>query len=325
MAPGEAGREMMQLMKHQWVRAVTALLALLAVAGLLAPRTVSTQVLQSLLPFVGILAVAAIGQHLVIQQRGFDLSVAGVMSLAAAVVTALVPGSAGVGATLGYVLVALLIGALVGSFNGLIVTRLKVPPLVATIGSNAALSGFTLHVTGGTPSAAPESLKTFAAGGMFGMPWIFIVMIGIAAAVIAVLSATKVGRRFTAVGVNPAAARILAIPVDRYRVLTFALAGVLFAAAGVMLGAFLNTPNVFCGTPYMLTTVAAVVVGGSPLNGDRGSVLSTVIGAAFLVFLDQLVLSLGFAQSIQNMVQALIVLAGVALPELVRNRRASHA
>lgn len=297
------------------------LLALVITAALLAPRSVAPQVLLSLLPFIGILAVASIGQHLVIQQRGFDLSVAGVMSVSAAVVTALPPGGAGGLTAFGYALLALAIGAAVGTVNGLFVTALRVPSLVMTIGSNATMLGFTLYVTGGTPSAAPEALKRFAAGSVLGLPWIFVAMLVVAVLAIVVLAKTRIGRRFVAVGVSPDAARLLAIPVDRYRVLTFALAGLLFAMAGVMLGAFLNTPNVFCGNAYMLTTVAAVVVGGSPLNGDRGSMLSTVIGAAFLVFLDQLVLSLGFEQSMQNIVQALIVLAGVALPELMRVQR----
>jgi ribose/xylose/arabinose/galactoside ABC-type transport system permease subunit len=310
----------MKFLKIQWARALVGLVALLLLGSVLAPRSVSGQVLVSLLPFIGILGVAAIGQHLVIQQRGFDLSVAGVMSLSAAMISALVPSDAGIGVTLGYVALALAMGACVGFLNGLMVTVIRVPALVTTIGSNAALLGITLYVTQGTPSAAPDSLKAFAVSSLWGMPWIFAIMVLCTVVASVTLARTVTGRRFVAVGVNPTAADVLAIPVNRYRRATYTLAGLLFAVAGVMLGAFLNTPNVFSGNAYMLTTVAAVVVGGSPLNGDRGSLLATVIGAAFLIFLDQLVLSLGFNQSVQNVVQALIVLAGVALPEVVRKQ-----
>lgn len=312
---------MSSILKLQWARALIGLLCLLLGAKLLASHSMSLQVLLSLLPFVGILAVASAGQHLVIQQRGFDLSVAGVMSFSAAVVTALPPSGADSLTALGYVGLALVSGAVVGAINGFFVATLNVPPLVMTIGSNAAMLGLTLFITGGTPSAAPQALKEFAASNLFGVPWIFLVMALLAAIAVVVLNRTKVGRRFTACGVSPDAARILAIPVDKFRNITYSIAGLLFATAGVMLGAFLNTPNVFSGNAYMLTTVAAVVVGGSPLNGDRGSMFATVIGACFLILLDQLVLSLGFEQAMQNIVQALIVLAGVALPELVRVRR----
>src|SRR5262249_8920473 len=112
---------------------------LLAGGGIAAPSTVSVSALQLMLPFFAILAVASIGQHLVIQQRGLDLSVAGIMSFAAVIVSAYPGLDAGAGETIGYILLALLMGLFVGGINGVLVTFLGVPALVTTIGVNSLM------------------------------------------------------------------------------------------------------------------------------------------------------------------------------------------
>ncbi len=122
----------------------------------------------------------------------------------------------------------------------------------------------------------------------------------VAAAVIFVINRTVLGRRFVAVGVNPMAAHAVAISVDLYRIGTYLMAGLLYAGAGVLLAGYLSIPTVFCGTPYLLASVAAVVIGGNSIaGGGRGSVVATVVGAFFLTYLDQLVLAAGFETSMQ--------------------------
>jgi ribose/xylose/arabinose/galactoside ABC-type transport system permease subunit len=303
---------------HPAARAALGLVALLVVGGTLVPQTLSTAVFAGMAPFAAVLGLASIGQHLVVQQRGFDLSVAGVISLSAVLATALAPGAIGTG---GAVLLAILAGGLAGLANGLLVTRLGITPLVTTIGTNAVLLGLSLAVSGGVPSTAAPALTALVNATIGGFPLVALVLVVATASCALVLSRTTAGYRFVAVGVNPAAARALAIPVERYAIATYALASVFFACAGVVLAGFLVTPTVFSGGPYMLTTIAAVVVGGSPLNGDRGSVVATAIGALFLTYLDQLVLSLGFDASMQSVVQAVIILAGVGLPEIVKRMR----
>lgn len=298
-------------------RAAAALLLLIAVGALTAPGTVTVGVWQAMLPFVAILGLAALGQHLVIQQGGFDLSVAGVISLAAVIAT--MPPSTGDEATVvAYVLAALAMGLCVGLLSGLVISVIGVAPIVTTIGMNALLLGATLYFSGGVPSSAPESLISFATGKWIGIPRTFVIFLLVALVLAFVLQHTVMGRRFTAVGTSKHSARMLAIPVRLYQVGTYALAGVLFAVAGVLLAGYLTTPTVFSGNPYMLTTVAAFVVGGNALSNEKGSVMATAIGAAFLIYLDQVLVSLGVPQAIQNIVQAVIVIAGVALPSIVK-------
>jgi ribose/xylose/arabinose/galactoside ABC-type transport system permease subunit len=146
----------------------------------------------------------------------------------------------------------------------------------------------------------------------------------VAGATVFVLTLTTIGRRFIAISVSPGAAYAVGVPLKAYTVLTYAVAGFMYAIAAIMLSGYLVSPTVLCGLPYLLGTIAAVVVGGNPLGGvTKGSVVATVIGAFFLTYLAQLVTALGFGGSAEDLADAIIVLGGVALPEI--NRRLSYA
>lgn len=299
---------------------VSAATALLFVGGgIAAPSTVSVSALQLMLPFFAVLAVAAIGQHLVIQQRGLDLSVAGIMSFSAVIVSALPNSEAGVAETLAFVALALAMGVGVGAVNGVLVALLRVNSLVTTIGMNSLMLGITMYVTSGFSQQAPPPLNRFGVGKFLEIPLTLYVLIVIAAIAIFLLEKTTIGRRFIATSVNPDAALTVGIPLDAYRVATYGLAGFCYAAAGVLLAAYVLSPTVFSGMPYLLATVAAVVVGGNPIGGGlRGSVTATIVGALFLTYLGQLVLAVGFETSAQNIVQAIIIIASVGIVETGR-------
>jgi ribose transport system permease protein len=305
-----------------WAAVATVLL--LVFGGLFAPSTVSPGAVMTMLPFVAILAVAAIGQHLVIQQHGLDLSVAGIMSFAGVTITAYPHLDAGSWETLFYILLTLAMGLAVGAVNGVIVTLLEVPALVTTIGINSLLLGATMYVSGGFAQQAPPPLNRFGVGHVLGVPDTIYVMLAVAAGAIFVIARTTLGRRFVAISVNPVAARAVGVPIEAYSIATYMLAGFCYAGAGVLLAGYLLSPTVFCGLPYLLATIAAVVVGGNSIGGGaRGSIAATVIGAFFLTYLGQLVLAVGFTTAMQDIVQALIVIGSVALPEATR--RMHHA
>jgi ribose/xylose/arabinose/galactoside ABC-type transport system permease subunit len=300
----------------------TALLVL--IGGIAAPSTVNSAAILSTLPYFTILAMASIGQHLVIQQRGLDLSTAGIMSFCAVVVTKLPDGSTNLGVVIFYVIAALAVGAAIGAVTGLIVTLLRVPPLVTTIGVNAILFGLTYFVSTGASVQAPMMMVNFFVGRFLFVPVTVWVLLLVAGVTVFVLTFTTVGRRFIAVSVNPAAAHVVGVPLKVYSILTYAIAGFMYAVAAVMLSGYLVSPTVLCGLPYLLGTIAAVVVGGNPLGGvTKGSVVATIIGAFFLTYLAQLVTALGFGGSAEDLADAIIVLSGVALPEI--SRRLRHA
>jgi ribose/xylose/arabinose/galactoside ABC-type transport system permease subunit len=303
-------------------KAFIATVLLVLIGGIAAPSTVNSAAILSTLPYFAILAVASIGQHLVIQQRGLDLSTAGIMSFAAVVVTKLPNGSTDPGVVLFYVAAALAVGGGIGAITGLIVTLLEVPPLVTTIGVNAILFGLTYFVSTGASVQSPMMMVDFFVGRFLYVPTTIWVLLLVAGTTVFVLTFTTIGRRFIAVSVNPPAAHAVGIALKTYSILTYALAGFMYATAAIMLSGYLVSPTVLCGLPYLLGTIAAVVVGGNPLGGvTKGSVVATVIGAFFLTYLAQLVTALGFGGSAEDLADAIIVLSGVALPEITRRLR----
>lgn len=291
-----------------WV--ATALL--FAVSPLLAAGSVGKSAILSMLPFAAILAIAAIGQTLVVQQGGLDLSVPGAISLAAAIVTTMPGGQAHL---LGPTLLVVAAAAIAtGVLVGLAVTRLGITPLVATLGVNALLLGTVIEVTGGSIArTAPVNLTDFSQGKTLGVPHTALLALALVILLAALMRKTVWGRRFEAIGANPRAARTAGLPVTRYRVATYVAANLCYAAAGVLLAGFISAPSLFSGDSYLLPTIAAVVLGGTSLAGGRGSLVATAGGALFLSQLDQVVLAMGAQEAVQLLIQGLIVAFGMGL------------
>ena len=291
-----------------WV--ATALL--FAVSPLLASGSVGGSALLSTLPFAAILATAAIGQTLVVQQRGLDLSVAGMITLTTIIVTSFPNGSdSRLWGALGIVVLACTASGLV---SGIAITWLGVTPLVATLGVNALLTGVVLQITNGasTSSAAP-SLADFAIAKTFGVPNTLIVALIAVVAVALVVRTTVLGRRFVFAGASPAAARAAGIRVRRFELSTYVLASLAYGGAGILVAGFLRTPGIGAGNDYLLPTIAAVVLGGTSLAGGQGSVVATAVGALFLTQLGAVVLGMGAPSSVQMVIQGSIIALGMAV------------
>jgi ribose transport system permease protein len=299
--------------------------ALFAISPLLASGSLSGSSLLTVLPFTGVLAIATIGQTLVIQQGGLDLSVPGGISLGAVMVTKYAGGG---GNLVFYIVLALLVGAAAGTVSGLAITWFRVTPLVATLAVNALLYGVVLSLTNGqSAQTVPSGLASFCVGRTLGIPNLALVAAAAVAIVHVAIAVTAPGRRFVAIGESARAARAAGMRVVRYQVATYALAGLCYAAAGVLLAGYLKTPNLLVGDQYLLPTVAAVVLGGTSLLGGSGSIVASAIGALFLMQLQQVLLGMGAAASVQNIVQASIIAAGMAVRLLpgvrLRRRRAA--
>ena len=285
---------------------------LFAISPLIAGGSLRISSLQSTLPFAGVLAIVAVGQTLVIRQRGLDLAVPGMISLAAILVTR-VPGGdpgrlpLGVLAALGACLAA-------GLLTGAAVTLLGITPLVASRGVNALLLGTILELTGGSATTtATANLASFASHRILGFSAIVWLALLIVVAVGWFGRATVVGRRFTMIGTSPAAARAAGYPVRRYELLTYASAGILYGLAGVLLAGYLRTPGLGAGNTYLLPSIAAVVLGGTSLAGGSGSVAGTLGGALFLTQLQQDVFGAGAPQSVQLVIQAAVIGVGMGV------------
>jgi len=288
-----------------------ATIILFAVSPLIASGSLSRAAIVSMLPFAAILAVVAVGQTLVVQQRGLDLSIPGIVSLAALIVTRY-PNLDESKALVGIVLTVAFC-ALAGLANGLAVSVLTITPLVATLAINAFLLGFVQWYSGGFPTGAVDSLNRWAIEFTLGIPNTVLAAAVVIAIVTLVMKMTVAGRRFEAVGANPVAARSAGITVRGYVLASYVLAGICYAIAGIILASFLKTPGVFVGETYLLPSVAAVVLGGTALTGGAGSVIASAVAALFLTQLGQLVLSIGAPTSIQLLIQSATIAIGMGL------------
>jgi ribose transport system permease protein len=264
---------------------------LFVLCALIAPGSLSHSSLLSMLPYAAILSVIAAGQTLIAQQGGIDLSVPGMVSLAAVLVTNIPNRSPGL--VLPAVVVAILGCAAVGALNGLCIAMGRITPIVATIGVNALLLGFIQWFSNGFPTPVAQPLANLAWGNFLLIPNTVIAAILIVGIIHIVITSTVAGRRFEAVGASPAAAAVANVKVNRYVVVAYAGAGACYAMGGVLLAAYVKNPEIFIGDSYLLPTVATVVLGGTALTGGIGSVLATATAAVFLTQLGQLVLTLG--------------------------------
>jgi ribose transport system permease protein len=291
-----------------------ATILLFVVGGVIAPQSLDPAALSGMFPFAAVLAIVALGQTLVIQQGGIDLSVPGAISLSGVMVSYFGNGSVPGDSTLGLALILAFVAAAVsGLVNGLLVSRVRVAPIVATIGMNALLYGFVLKISGGTPVAVPASLAGFANGKLFGLSNLVYFVFVVAAAAVIVVKKTVFGRTFEAVGANARAARAAGVVANRYTLLAYAAASCLYCLGGVLLAGLMTLPSPFQGDTYLMPSIASVVIGGTSLFGGVGNLAASAIAALFLTQLQQLVLTTGSSIGVQYLFQGAVIVVGVGV------------
>lgn len=285
---------------------------LLVILGLIvAPSSVSQGAVLGMLPFASVLAIIGLGQMLVVQQGGIDLSVPGAVSLAVVLSTHIPNEKDALLLPAILVVYAWAIGT--GLLNGVMVGRLGLNPIIATLGTNALLFGAVLGISGGIPRTTTRLLSAIAGGRTAGVPNSLLFALAILLVVMLLVKKTVAGRRFEAVGASPAAASATGLRYRTHRGAAYVWSQVLFATAGILLAGITNQPTAFQGNSYLLTSVAVVVLGGTSLLGGRGYPVATVVAALFLTQLDQFVLALGVPFAVRTLVQAAALAIGVAI------------
>lgn len=287
---------------------------------------------ERLLRQVALLGVFAIGEAVVIIAGGIDLSVGSLIGFAGMICALLVTGLAGSLAPtaplppltlLAVIALTVLLGVGVGCFHALLITKLDLPPFIATLSTLAGLRSGAQLVTNSVPVTI--SHPNFRALGLGLTPlWFFLaVVIGIAW----MMRCTTVGRQITALGGNEEAARLSGVPTARLKTLAYALSGALAALAGVLYAAYNGQGDPRTGLAFELQAIAAAVVGGCSLSGGVGSVTGTVLGVTLL----QLILN-GIGLVIrrnstlwQGVVVGVVVVLAVAVNTARAKRRATAA
>jgi ribose/xylose/arabinose/galactoside ABC-type transport system permease subunit len=263
------------------------LFALLVVGfGLWAPRFLQANIAVTVLQFSTLLALVSLGQALVVLSggAGIDLSVGGAVSLAA--VLTMMASEAGLPGVLVPV-VAVGTGLLLGLFNGVVVTRFGVLPLVATLGTYFIYAGTAMALTqGASIGAAPAWLTPFGRGGVLGVPLHFLCLVlPLFLATAAVLSFTAWGRWIYALGFNERSARLVGIPVDRARLIAYALSGGCAGLAALVSIAWFGSARPNIGVNLELESLAAVLLGGVAITGGVGGVLGVLLAVLTIVTL----------------------------------------
>jgi ribose transport system permease protein len=287
-----------------------ALIVLFAVSPLLASGSLGRSAILSMLPFAAVLMIAAIGQTLVIGQGGLDFSVPGAIALSAVIVAHVGADGHGIVVAIVVALAACIAG---GVLNGVLVSRGGVPPIIATLGVNSLLIGAAVQVSQQTVVPAPADLTRLMLDKTAGIPNTFLIACALVAGVAFVMRRTVFGREYEFAGMSPAAARVAGMPVARMQIAGYAIAAASYAVAGIVLAGYIGNPDINAGNPYLLSTVAAVVLGGASLAGGRASVVATGAGALFLSQLNQVVLASGSEIWAQYMIQGAVIALGMAL------------
>jgi len=292
----------------------TVLLALVAVVVLgyfLAPSSISTGAVLGMLPFAAVLAIVGLGQMLVVQQGGIDLSVPGAMSLAIVIVSHYPTGEDSL--VLPAIGIAFLWALGAGLVNAFLIGYINLNPIIATLGTNALLFGAILGISGGTPRATAQILRTVAGDRSFGIPNTIYFAVAALIIVSVIVKKTVAGRRFEAAGASRPAAFVVGLNVKAFNGLSYVWAQMLYLLAGILLAGVTSQPTAYMGNTYLLPSVAVVVLGGTSLLGGRGFPLATVLAALFLRQLDQFVLALGVPYAVRTLVQAAAFVIGVAI------------
>jgi len=259
--------------------------------------------------------VLGLGATFIILMGSIDLSVEGVLTLGAVILSMLVLNGANSN-DLGIlaVFIVLVVGAGVGFVNGIIHVRLRIPSFMATLGTwfigvgvaNALLGGMAVRVN--DPLVRALAIERF-----FGFPWgVWLALLCLAIALV-IQNYTRLGRYIYALGGGEELAALSGIPIARVRILTFTLAGIFYAIGGVLAAAQLGLGNAQIGGGRLFTTITAVVVGGTALSGGQGGVLQTLVGVLVVVVLSNGMVLMGIPPSVQIGVQGLMIIVAVAL------------
>jgi ribose transport system permease protein len=301
-------------------------LILLVMSGFLSVYTdtflTSTNIFNILRAFSWI-AISAFGQCMVIITGGIDLSVGSVMGISGLVSAMLLV--AGVSVPLA-VLGGLLTGLVIGLLNGLMITKGKLPPFIATLGSLLMFRGLCYGLTGGWPvRELPLSFRNLGQydipiAGM-GVPLPLVFMLVLAVLVSMFLSRTVWGYRIYAVGGNETATRLSGINTDGVKLMVYSLCGFLTAIGGVLMTARLGVAAPTAGTAYELDVIAAAVVGGTSLSGGEGTILGALIGAAIMQVLRNGLVLVGVSAYWLQAVQGLVIVIAIMLDQLRKRRR----
>jgi ribose/xylose/arabinose/galactoside ABC-type transport system permease subunit len=286
---------------------------------------ISTGNLLNLVRSASALAIIAFGETLVLLTGEIDLSVGAIYGFTAMVSGQLMEGGTPVPLAL---LAGIAAGAGVGVVNGLITTKVGVNSFITTLGTLNFVMGLTYLISNNTSSNPSSDMPGYDLFQLVGgvnvlgtaIPIQILWMVVIGVIMYIVMHRSLFGFRLAAIGGNPVAARIVRVPIDRYKIAVFAISGVCAAFAGIMDFSFVGTTDPTGGTSLPFTVFAAVIIGGASLSGGRGTIVGTLVGALFLTMITNGLALNGVGAAGQLLMVGTIIIAAVAIDNLSTRR-----
>lgn len=329
LVPEPSGPRVRELVRAQsdtrrrWLQAAAiwiVLGVLVLIASLVSPNFLTPRSITVILKQAAPLGILAVGETLVILTGGIDLSVASVMASVSIFAAGITDGQDEL--VLPVVAFCLVFSLLVGLGNGLMVTKLRIPPFIATLGMILVVQGIRFVYSKGTPKTyIPDVLRFWGRDSLGPIPMALIVWFVIVVIAAFVLSRTTFGRRLYAVGGNARTAYLSGVDVDGIKIAAYTACSLLAGIAGLILVGYVGTADNWLGNGYELNAIAAVVIGGTAFEGGKGGQWGTVAGVLILTVLFNLVLMLQFDEEARRIVKGVVILLAVALYARMRATR----
>lgn len=293
---------------------VISLFTLIIIVSIINPKFLTMYNILNIFRQVSIIGLIAFGMTFVIITGGIDLSVGATLGLTSMIMGLLiVKGTSGVAA----ILIALLLGVVFGGINGILVSRVKLQPFIATLSTMTMYRGVTMIISNGIPAMELTKksplLDFFSQGTILKIPFPMILFILFLVILLVVLQNTVFGRGVYALGGNEEAARLSSIPVTKTKTMVYVISGLMSALAGIILTSRLSSAQPTAGVGFELDAIAAVVIGGTSLSGGKGKLFGTFLGVLIIGVLNNGLNIIGVSAFYQQFIKGLVILLAVIL------------
>ncbi|MBI6872923.1 ribose ABC transporter permease [Clostridium aciditolerans] len=292
-------------------KSLIGLIILCVVISIITPRFLTVTNVLNVFTQVSVNAIIAVGMCFVILTGGIDLSVGSTLAITGAIAATLVKSNTNTFVT---IIAVLIIGALIGLFNGILVSKGKIQAFIVTLATMTVFRGVTYVYTKGTPiSGLSSDFTVIGNGKLAGIPLPVILILLVVLAAWYVLNQTRYGRYVYAVGGNEDSARLSGINTDKIKALVYVICGATAALSGIVVTSRIGSASPNAGSGFELDAIAAVVLGGTSLSGGEGSVIGTIIGAMIIGVLNNGLNLMNVSPFYQLIVKGFVIILAVIL------------
>ncbi len=312
-------RKKNSLLKDQRVLLGIVIILLVLVVGLINPKFVKANNILSIFQQISVLGVLTMSMSMLLISGGIDLSIGNMMTLSGVVVATVLKNGGNIGVA---ILAGMGVSVLCALFNGFIIAKFRVIPLIITLGTSQIFYGIALIIAGGSFLQFENKLDFMRKVKLFDfLPLMVIFMLVIVLLMQVLLTRTRFGRRIVAIGGNEKNAYLSGINVDLYKIITYGISGAIVSMAGVIFAARLNSITASAGSGYELDALVAAVIGGVTFEGGRGTILGAFLGCLLTGIISNALDILGVDAYVKIVITGMIIVVAVVLSNIQNIRK----